>query len=253
LELEPDLAEAHTSLGYVQFYHDWDWTAAERTYRRALALKPGYATAHQFYGNYLDQLGRVDEAEREWHQALALDPLSLIINAGLGWHHYFAGQFPQAVAALERALELDGTFVPAHTWLGLALGQLGRTVEAVAALSDAVRCSGESPSTVAELARARALAGEADAARGLLAGLDARAAERHVPPYEVAGVYLALGDHGRAFDWLERAFQDRSHSMVFLRSDPRFAGVRDQPRYRDLLRRVGLEGTAPDQALGVLA
>ena len=244
LDLDPDLAEAHTSLGYARFYHDWDWEGAEAAYRRAIALKPGYATAHQFYANALDLLGRVDEAEREWQRSLELDPLALIINAGLGWHLYFAGRFEPAVTALRRALEMDATFVPANVWLGLAYAQLGRPEESVAALADAVRHSENSPSTVAELARARALAGDTAGARELLAGLDARGAERYVPPYEVAGVHFALGDRDRGFDLLEQAFRDRSHSMAFMKVDPRFADLRDDRRYRDLLGRVGLGATA---------
>jgi len=238
LELNGRLAAAHASLGYVLFYHDWNATAALAAYRRAMELDPRYAVAHQWYSNCLDQLGRFADAEREWRVALELDPLSLIINAGIGWHHYFAREFEQAVAALQRALELDPTFVPANVWLGQALAALGRFPAAIAAFQAAVQSSQESPSAVAELARGHALAGDEATARGLLDRLLQAETERYLPSYEIAGIHLALGETDEAFRRLERAFDDRSHSLAFLGTDPRLDPVRDDARYRDLQRRV---------------
>jgi serine/threonine-protein kinase len=243
LELDDTLAEAHTSAGYVEFYHDWNWVGAERSFKRAIELNPNYSIAHQFYANYLDQVGRTAEAERQWENALQLDPLSLIINAGLGWHHYFARRFDEAISALRKALEMDETFVPGNVWLGLACAQRGAFEESIAALTAAVRYSHESPATVAELARAHALAGKEDHARKLLAQLQQQGDERYVPPYEIAGVHLALGELDLAFSLLEQAFHERSHSLAFLKVDPRFDTARDDPRYTALLRRVGFEET----------
>jgi serine/threonine protein kinase/tetratricopeptide (TPR) repeat protein len=244
LQLDDRLAAAHASLAYVLFYHDWNWPAAEVTFRRAIELEPRYAIAHQWYSNCLDQLGRFAEAEREWHTALELDPLSLIINAGIGWHHYFAREFERAVAALQRALELDPTFVPGNVWLGQALTELGQFAPAVAALQDAARSSQESPSTLAELARGLALAGDPGSARQLLGRLLQLETERYIPSYEVAGIHLALGEINEVFRRLERALEDRAHSMAFLGVDPRFDPVRDDPRYQALRRRVGIGSAA---------
>ncbi len=249
LELDDRLAAAHASLAYVLFYHDWNAAAAETTFQRAIDLDPRYASAHQFYANFLDQLGRFADAEREWHVALELEPLSLIINAGIGWHHYFAREYEQAVAVLQRALELDPTFVPGNVWLGQALAQLGRFEAAVVALQNAVRTSQESPSTVAELARGYALAGDAATARGLLERLLHLEAERYLPSYEIAGIHLALGETDAAFRRLDRAFDDRSHSLAFLGTDPRLDPVRDDSRYRDLQRRVAF-GMGDDRPPG---
>ncbi len=249
LELDDRLAAAHASLAYVLFYHDWNAAAAETTFQRAIDLDPRYASAHQFYANFLDQLGRFADAEREWHVALELEPLSLIINAGIGWHHYFAREYEQAVAVLQRALELDPTFVPGNVWLGQALAHLGRFEAAVVALQNAVRTSQESPSTVAELARGYALAGDAATARGLLERLLQLEAERYLPSYEIAGIHLALGETDAAFRRLDRAFDDRSHSLAFLGTDPRLDPVRDDSRYRDLQRRVAF-GMGDDRPPG---
>jgi len=249
LALDDRLAAAHASLAYVLFYHDWNAAAAETTFRRAIELDPRYAIAHQWYSNCLDQLRRFAEAEREWHVALELEPLSLIINAGIGWHHYFAREFEQAVAALQRTLELDPTFVPGNVWLGQALAELGRFEAAIAALQEAVRSSQESPSTVAGLARGYALAGDAAMARRLLEQLLQLEGRRYLPSYEIAVVHLALGETDEAFRRLERAFDDRAHSLAFLGTDPRLDPVRDDSRYRDLQHRVAF-GMGDDGALG---
>ncbi len=241
LELDGELAEAHTSLGYVQFYHDWDREAAERSFLRAIELNPRYPVAHQFYANYLDQVGRLEEAERRWRRAHELDPLSLIVNSGLGWHFYFARRYEDAVAQLRKTLELDPTFVPGRVWLGLALLQLERWEDAIDSFTAAVRASGESPAVVAELARAHALAGDTDRARALLDELDRAAARRYVAPYELASVHLGLGRTDEALTLLERAVEDRSHSLMFARMDPRFDPLREAPRFAAVLRAAGFE------------
>ncbi len=167
LELDGTFAEAHTSLGYVKFYHDWDRVEAERLFKRAIELNPTYAVARQFYANLLDQCGRPDEAIAQWRRAQELDPLALIISAGIGWHFYFAGDFDQAIPQLQQTLEMDDTFVPGNLWLGLAYQQKAMYEESVAALIRANRHSGESPAMGIELARAYALAGDVEKPREL--------------------------------------------------------------------------------------
>ena len=241
LELDDHLAEAHTSLGYVKFYYDWDFRDAELTFKRAIELNPSYPVAHQFYANLLDQVGRPDEAEVQWRRAEELDPLTLIINAGLGWHYFFDRKYDQAILQLQRALQMDDTFVPGHFWIGLAYQQSGMHEQSVAAMTKARECSGGSPATVAELARAYALAGDADRAKALLKDLDEMAEHRYVPPYELAGAYLALDMTERVYALLNRAYDERSHSLAFLKADPRFDGLRTDEPFQALLRKVGGE------------
>lgn len=238
LELDPSLAHAHATLAYVSLYYHWNWQDAERAFERAIRLDPGYSTAHQWHANFLTAMGRFDEAEAAMRRAMELDPLSLIANGALGWVYYHAGDFARAIEQCHRTLELDPEFKLAWFWSGLAHEGLGRHDDAVTFLEKALALSPESAITVAALAHAHATAGRTDRARGLLEGLLAAEA-RYIPSFEVAKVYLALGDEDAALEWLETAYQQRSHSMAFLRVDPQLARLQAHPRFRELLRRVG--------------
>ncbi len=174
----------------------------------------------------------------QWRRAEELDPLTLIINAGLGWHYFFDRKYDQAILQLQRALQMDDTFVPGHFWIGLAYQQSGMYEQSVAAMTKARECSGGSPAMVAELARAHALSGDADRAKALLKDLDEMAEHRYVPPYELAGAYLALDMIDRVYALLERAYEERSHSLAFLNADPRFDSLRTDEAFKELLRRV---------------
>jgi serine/threonine protein kinase/tetratricopeptide (TPR) repeat protein len=243
LALDSDMAEAHTSLGYLQLNHDWDYEAAERTYLRAIALKPNYSPAHQFYGNLLTAVARWDEAERQFKRAIELDPLSLIHNAGLGWVHYYAGQVDRAIAQLKKALEMDPIFVPANIWLAWCQAEQGRFPLAMDALDTALKNSNNSPAIRAELARVHALSGAAPQARAILNQLEQEATERYVPPFERALAYLALGENEKVFTLLEQAYQDRSHSIAYLAVEWRFDPIRNEPRFQRLQSRIGPEGS----------
>jgi TolB-like protein/Flp pilus assembly protein TadD len=154
LERDGTLAEARPALAYVAMYHDWDWAGAEREFRHAIALKPGYSTAHQWYGNYLAVLGRFDESIAEFTRAIALDPLSPLKNAALGWGYYFARRYDEAVAQCRRALELDPELAVAHAWLGMAREQQRASSDAIAAFREAVRLSDRNVANLASLAHA---------------------------------------------------------------------------------------------------
>jgi TolB-like protein/DNA-binding SARP family transcriptional activator/Flp pilus assembly protein TadD len=240
LELDPTLARAHATLGYVALYHEWQWSRAEAEFRRAIELAPTYSTAHQWYANFLTAMGRFDEAELAMQQAQQLDPLSLIANAALGWVHFFARNYEEAIAQCLRTLELDPGFELAHLWQGMALEQLGRHDEAAAAIATALRLGDGSAITRAALARSRALQGREAEARAILDGLTGSGQAGYLPAYDIARVFLALGQHDHALKWLERAFVDRSHSMVFLRVDPAFDDLRTDPRFLSLVERTGL-------------
>jgi TolB-like protein/DNA-binding SARP family transcriptional activator/Flp pilus assembly protein TadD len=238
LQLDPTLAEAHSTLGYVALYHEWEWQRGEREFLRSLELNPGYSTAHQWYANYLTAMGRFDEAVREMRSAQDIDPLSLIANAALGWVWYYAGEYERAVEQLDRTIELNRDFELAHLWRGLALQELKRFDEAKRAMARAVQLSGGSAISTAQLAQLHAVSGDAQTARKLLAAVQSNG---YAPAYEIAKVYDALGDRPRALTWLRRAHDERSHSIAFLRVDPQLRGLRSDTQFNSLLRQVKLD------------
>lgn len=238
LALDGSLAHPYATLGYVNLYFHWRWPDAENAFRRSIELDPSYSTAHQWYANHLTAMGRFDEAEQAMRRAMELDPLSLIANAALGWVYYHAGDYASAIEQFDRTLELDPTFGLAYLWKGLAHEQLGRSDEAIRLLEKSLALSPGSVVVVAALAHANATAGRRERATELLRGLLA-ADERYVPAFEVAKVHLGLGETDAALDWLEKAYEQRSHSMAFLKVDPQLAPLRTHPRFRELLRRVG--------------
>ncbi|MEP7325460.1 MAG: protein kinase [Gemmatimonadota bacterium] len=239
LALDPDMAEAHTSLGYVQVNHDWDYPAGERSYLKAIELKPNYSPGHQFYGNLLTATARWDEGEQQFKRAIELDPLSLIHNAGLGWLYYYAGRIDQAIAQLKKALEMDPTFVPGNIFLAWCYSEQGAFDLAVAALTRALESSNNGPAIRAELARIHALSGARSEAEAVLDQLAREAGSRYIAPYELALVHLALGNLDRMYALLEQSFEDRSHSMAYLKVDRRFAALKHEPRFQRLMARIG--------------
>ncbi|MGQ0648235.1 MAG: tetratricopeptide repeat protein [Gemmatimonadaceae bacterium] len=240
LAIDPTLASAHATLGYVNLYYHWNWPVAEREFRKATELLPTYSTAHQWLANLLTARGRFAEAEQEMRIAQQTDPLSLIASAALGWIFVHANQNDRAVEQLHRTLALDPNFQLAHLWMGIAEDQRGRSAEAIRALQRAVTLSGGSPLALSALARAHATAGNRDSARSIVDSL--RSLERrgrYIPSFELAKALVALGDTAGALARLERAFTDRAHSMAFLEVDPQLAGIRAHPRYRALREKVG--------------
>jgi TolB-like protein/Tfp pilus assembly protein PilF len=241
--LDGSLAAPYATLGYVDTYFRWDWRAAEDTFHRAIELEPTYSVAHQWYSNLLVARGRFEEAEWEMRRAAELDPLSLIAHAGIGWLLIVAGQYDRAIHQLERALELDGEFGLAHLWLGLAHLYAGRPTQAIPCLARMLSLSEsgtyESVLGLGALARAHAAAGSIDEARAILAGLlEQEERGRYVSSFQLGKVFQAIGDLPSALSRLERAFDERSHSMVFLRVDPQLAELSDEPRYQRLVEAV---------------
>jgi Flp pilus assembly protein TadD len=236
--LAPGLAAAHATLGYVSLYHDWQFERAEAEFRRAIALDSTYSVAHQWYGNLLTSRGRFDEAMREMRRAQELDPLSLIASAALGWIHLMAGQYDEAVAQCRRTLALDGEFALAWLWKGIGESELGRPDSARVALRRAAVLSGETGIVRAAIARSLALAGSPDSARAIIRSLERREGVPYAPSYEIAKVHLALGDRAAALTALERAVDERAHSLVFLAIDPQLAALRREPRFVALLERI---------------
>ena len=240
LELDESLAEAHTSLGWVKFIFDWDWPAAERELSRAIELNPRYATARQWYSWYLTAMGRCDAAIAHGRIAAELDPASVSVRRSLGWLHYYARQPEASLEHLRRALAMDPTAEENHRLIGLAYMQLGKYDEAAAAFREAIASSDSRALATAGLGQAAALRGREDEARGILAQLQAEAERRYVSPIAVAMLHTSLGEADQAFNWLDRAYEDRRGWLTYLRVEPILDPLRGDPRFRALLERMRL-------------
>jgi serine/threonine protein kinase/tetratricopeptide (TPR) repeat protein len=239
LELDDSLAEAHTSLAWARL-HDWDWAGAEKEFKRAIELNPSYPTAHSWYGEYLMALGRFDEALGELNRAYELNPLSQFINLALGYRFYYAHQYQPAIEQCLKTLAMDSTFVQAHVFLGRAYEQKDTYPEAIAEFRKALELSEGDTNELAALGHAFAISNQTSEARNILDQLKKRSQQTYVQPTWFAVIYLGLGDKSQAFDWLQKAYEDRSAWLVYLKVDPLFDNVRSDPRFGDLMRRVGL-------------
>ena len=238
-ELNNTLAEAETSLAVVSFLYDWDWAGAENRFKQAIALRPSYATAYHWYAEYLTAMGRHNEALAAIKQAQELDRLSPIISRDVGWHYYCAENYDQAVAECQRTLDLEPTFVRAQVLLGLAYAKKKMFAEAIDLLQKAMALDQNSHSS-AQLGYAYALSGQRDKAQQILDALNEQAKRTYVTPDSFAVIYSALGDKDQAFAWLEKSFTEHSDFLVYLRVRPTLDSLRSDPRFQDLVRRVGL-------------
>jgi len=240
LEIDPEQAEAHASLGLVLWEYDWKRNNAKRELRRAIELSPGYATAHQWLAEMLAEEGRAEEAWREIQRAQELDPLSLAIATDLGLLSYYQRDYEVAVQYLRAALAMDPKFHQASLALGLTYLQQGEQGKAVEVLRAANQAVGGAPSTMAALGFACALAGRTGEARVLLDSLLAASKEHYIPSFYVAGIYLGLGDRGRTFEWFDHACTEHCDMLGTLKVDPAFDPIRGDPRFASLLRCVRL-------------
>lgn len=238
LELAATLAEPHASLGFVKLYYEWDWLGADAEFRRAIALDPDYAPTHQWYSIYLLAAGRATEALQEIRIARQRDPLSLSINSDLGFHHYYAGRYDEAVKQLKFVLAMNRNFPPAHLWLGRTLQEFGKFDDALAEFRQVEEVHREWPVSIAARGFVTAAAGRTDQAQKILADLARLASRKFVTSYGVALVYAGLGQNDAAFANLNKAFEERSHWLVWLRLDPRWNRLRLDPRFAVLLSRM---------------
>jgi len=241
LEIDETLAEAHASLANSLAYYDWDWAEARREFARAFELKPGCTTAHHWYGLiYLTSMGRLDEAFAEIKRAHELEPLSLSINTDYGFLPYLMRQYDRAIDEYRKSLELDQSFVYTHWKLGLAYEQKAMYEEAIAEFQKAIALSGGSAQAVVLLGHAYAVSGRRKEALKVLGELNELSKRRYVSSYRVAAIHLGLGETERAFEWLERAVEEHDAWLVWLKVDPVLDGLHADPRFADLVRRVGL-------------
>ena len=242
LAIDNNLAEAHAALAYTKFRGDWNWAEAEREFKEAIRLNEKNASAHQWYASFLAAQSRFDEALAETTRTQELDKTSLIINSHFGLIYFFQERYDDAIKSCQKTIELDPTFFVARRYMGLAYAQKGMYKEALEQYKIAVDASRQSPLMRAEQASVLAMKGDTDRAKAELDELKKiiERKERFISSYHIATIYAALDDKTSAFEWLEKAFQERADWMVFLKVEPRFKNLRSDQRFADLLRRMNL-------------
>jgi TolB-like protein/Flp pilus assembly protein TadD len=238
LELDESLAEAHTSLA-AAYEYAWNWNEAAKQYERAIELNQNYETAHHWYSAYLISRRQFDEAIRQAQRAVDLDPLSLIINTALGRALHSAKRYDEAIEQLRKTLDMDPNFAEAHFHLGLAYEGKGSYDDATRELTKAAELFGDK-SMLAWVGRAYALSGRRTEALKILEDMINLSKQQQVPPYPIASLYATLGEKDRAFEWLEKVYQERNYYVVFLNVDPALDSLRSDARFSDLLGRIGL-------------
>lgn len=246
LQLDPQLAEAHAALAGLKKLFDWDWAGAEREYLAALDLNPNCADGRRSYAGLLCALGRMEEAVNQMRRAQELDPLSMLVSTEAAWTLYLCRDFQGAVEQSWKTLALEPRCAPAQHTLGLACEQLGMHEEAITEFENACTCSGRHPSTVAALAHAQASSGNREEALRNLRELEETSRRRRVSPYWMSIVHAGLAANELAFEWIEKAIDERDVWPVWMKVEPRFDPLRSDPRFSLALGRLGLHSDQPN-------
>jgi DNA-binding winged helix-turn-helix (wHTH) protein/TolB-like protein/Tfp pilus assembly protein PilF len=241
LQLDDSLAEAHTSLGMVALYYEWNWPKADREFRRAIELNPRYSLAQTWYALYFSAMGQPDQAIDDALRAQELDPVSLMSNTELGRVYYWNRKYDKAIATFRHALELDPYFARAHTRLGMALAAEKNYPDAIHEFQVASTLTGHDPYLDGLIGYSEAMDGNTKVAHQILTNLIDQSRHQFVPGFSVALVCIGLGDRNQAMDWLEKAYQDRSTYMVYAQSDPLLDSVRSDPRFANLMLLMGFQ------------
>ena len=239
LAIDDTLAEAYTSLANVTKYYR-DWINTEKGYKRAIELSPNYATAHHWYAYDLMLMGRFDESMAEINLAQELDPYSLIINANVGFILYHARRYDQAIEHYRNRLEMDPSFWLLHMYLGRALVQIEEYEEAIVEFQEAINLSGRIAENLSALCYGYAISGRRAEAMKILSELNQLSMQEYVSPYLIAMIYVGLGLSDQAFEWLYKAVENPDILLVHIKVDPLFDSIRPDPRFKELLKKVGL-------------
>ena len=240
LELDPNNVVVHDAMAANLMFYDWDWAAAESEFKRAIEIDPDYWHPHELYAYLLTAQGRADEAIAEAKRAQEIDPLSLIAHASAGYPFYFSRQYDSSIEQQRKALELDPGFVLAHLNIARNLVQQGKYEEAIAGYKQSFNVMGRTSQLVGELGHAYAVSGKRAEALKLLDELKEMSGRQYISPLDFAFIYTGLGDKQQALDYLEKAYQERSTWLMWIKVDPRFDPLRSEPRFQNLLRRMNL-------------
>jgi Flp pilus assembly protein TadD len=240
LQIDDSLAEARTSSAFI-YHQQWRWTEAEEEFKRAIILNPNYPTAHHWFAYYLYTKRQFDDAMREIKRAQEVDPLSPVISENVALVYFLRNDLNSAIEQCQRTIELDPRFADAHYILGFAYLKQRRNEEATADFQKAVQLSGRAATYLSNLGYCYAVTGRRAEALAILKELEEKHAKRESTGQFLAGVYAGLGDKDQAFAWLERDFQQRSGQLPTITWRPHFEDLRSDPRYADLLRRMGLK------------
>lgn len=245
LAIDNNLAEAHASLGFAIMNYDWDWAAAERELRQAIAINPNYAAARSWYALLLTVTGRFEDATIIRAEALALDPLSPVISTDIGLTLYYARKYDEAIEQFKKTLEIDPAFALAYVPLGAAYEQKRMYKEAITAYQTFTMGLSlarlRHPIPIAALGHVFAVSGRTDEALDMLGLVEEMSDSQYVAPYWKGVLSIGLGREDQALMWLEKAYEGRDGSMIFLKVDPVFSGIRSNPRFTSLLRKLRLE------------
>lgn len=239
VQIDENLAEAHASLALIYVYYEHDWMRAEREFRQALELDPYLVSAHQRYGSYLTFMGRYEESLRHYETALELDPFSLQVNMNIATTYYLRGEYDRAVKHLDRTLELEPNYMPTHFVLGCVYIQQKRWEEAIKEFQFIYKLDEEAYLAMGFMGHAHALAGQRAEAETVLNVLQEIAQRKYVSPYAMLVIHLVLGPEERVFELLEVLYQEHNDWLVWLKVSPELRPLHDDPRFRNLLKRVG--------------
>lgn len=240
LEVDKEVAEAHAALAYEDFFN-WNWASAEDEFKQSIQLNPNYASAHSHYGLYLVARERIDEAVAESSRAQELDPLSLSISASRGFLLMNARRYDEAIAQQRRVIAIDPTHYQAHWFLALTYLANRQIDEAIATSEKAVALSDRAPAALGVLGMAYGAAGRKGDANQIIKELLQLEKQRYVSPMAFVYVYIGLGNKDQSFAWLEKAHQERSNGIAFFKVSPTVDPLRSDPRFADLLKRIGLD------------
>jgi TolB-like protein/Tfp pilus assembly protein PilF len=240
LEIDDELAEAHNALAAIKKY-DWDWSGAEKEHKRAIELNPNYPTAHQWYAEFLNAMGRFDEAIAEAKQAQELDPLSPIIYYAGATAFYFSRQYDKAIEQFKKALNLDPSFPNVHRYIALCYLHKGMYDNAMVELQEMMTLEGIDPKLIAEVQNMYETSGIKGVLKMFLNYQKMASMQRYVDPLGFAQIHAFLDEKDQAFEWLEKAYEERSPMLVYLRVNPLFDNIRSDPRFKAILKKMGLE------------
>ena len=231
--------EAHCTLGFFRLLYDWDFAAAEAEYQRAIELSPNFANAWDGYGFYFKATGQSEASIRACQRAQELEPLSLFITLSLAWAYYFARQYDRAIEQGSKALDMDPNFGFAYWHRGMAYIQQKKFGDAITALRKAIGLSGPATTFISYLGYAHARLGKSREARQMIAQLERVSKRQYVSSYFIAIIYLGLGDLDRTFEWLEKAYEERSGFIAFINVEPMLDALRGDPRFKTLAEKIG--------------